>query len=244
MHWWHTLTCHQNACWNTGAKSISRHGAEFLRRRAYSNKETIIISYNICLASKPFNQSFSIDVDRCSLVNRDLVSGGIQCRTSGCLYITISVVGYVYNYVGYRLEVVSWNPYFWADIRLSYHMISIYYTVTFQNRYETYRCHHETEKWIWKRHRIHKFGIKSKIIWTRPHPCYVAIFRHLLSGLIKILRTRNTNASIWYIYQLTEAKWRIYSSVNKPALVQIMACRLTGAKPFSESMLGCYWLAP
>ena len=34
-----------------------------------------------------------------------------------------------------------------------------------------------------------------------------------------------------------EAEWRIYASVNFPPLVQIMACRLVGAKPLSEPML-------
>ena len=37
-------------------------------------------------------------------------------------------------------------------------------------------------------------------------------------------------------YQLIEAEWRIYASVNKPSLVQII-CRLNGAKPLSEPML-------
>ena len=35
---------------------------------------------------------------------------------------------------------------------------------------------------------------------------------------------------------LIEAEWRIYAPVNKPSLVQIMACRLV-AKPLSEPML-------
>ena len=37
--------------------------------------------------------------------------------------------------------------------------------------------------------------------------------------------------------QLIEAEWRIYALVNKPSLVQIMACRLDGAKPLSEPMM-------
>ena len=37
--------------------------------------------------------------------------------------------------------------------------------------------------------------------------------------------------------KLIEADWRIYSSVNRPSLVQIMACRLVGAKPLSEPMM-------
>ena len=35
---------------------------------------------------------------------------------------------------------------------------------------------------------------------------------------------------------LIEAAWRIYASVNRPSLVQIMACRLVGTKPLSEPM--------
>ena len=31
--------------------------------------------------------------------------------------------------------------------------------------------------------------------------------------------------------------FKIYASVNLPALVQTMACRLAGAKPLSEPML-------
>ena len=41
----------------------------------------------------------------------------------------------------------------------------------------------------------------------------------------------------YYMVIVIEAEWRIYASVNLPSLVQIMACRLTGAKPLSEPML-------
>ena len=34
-----------------------------------------------------------------------------------------------------------------------------------------------------------------------------------------------------------EAERRIYASVTKPSLVQIMACRLAGTKPLSESIM-------
>ena len=40
--------------------------------------------------------------------------------------------------------------------------------------------------------------------------------------------------------QLIEAKWRIYVVVNYASLIQIMACRLIGAKPISEPVLYCY----
>ena len=39
---------------------------------------------------------------------------------------------------------------------------------------------------------------------------------------------------------LIEAEWRKYASVNLPSLVQIMACRLVGAKPLPEPMLEYY----
>ena len=38
------------------------------------------------------------------------------------------------------------------------------------------------------------------------------------------------------LIKLIEAEWRIYASVNFPSFVQIMACRLIGAKPLSEQM--------
>ena len=44
--------------------------------------------------------------------------------------------------------------------------------------------------------------------------------------------------------ELIEAEWRIYASVNKPSLVQIMACHLAGAKPLSEPMLEYCQLDP
>ena len=36
---------------------------------------------------------------------------------------------------------------------------------------------------------------------------------------------------------LIEAEWRIYASIDKPSLVQMMPCRMFGAKPLSELML-------
>ena len=42
---------------------------------------------------------------------------------------------------------------------------------------------------------------------------------------------------------LTHSGWvtHVYASINKPALVQTMACRLVGAKPLSEPMLLFYF---
>ena len=42
----------------------------------------------------------------------------------------------------------------------------------------------------------------------------------------------------------TKTKWRIYASVNSPSSVKIMACRLVGAKPFSEPMMEYCWFDP
>ena len=41
--------------------------------------------------------------------------------------------------------------------------------------------------------------------------------------------------------QLIETEWRRYASVNLPSLVQIMTCRLVGAKPLSEPMIEYCW---
>ena len=43
---------------------------------------------------------------------------------------------------------------------------------------------------------------------------------------------------------LIEAERRIYASVNLPSLLQVMACRLVGAKPLSETMLEYFQLDP
>ena len=42
---------------------------------------------------------------------------------------------------------------------------------------------------------------------------------------------------MYVLFKLTEAEWRKYASANQPQLVQIMACRLAGAKPLCEPML-------
>ena len=47
---------------------------------------------------------------------------------------------------------------------------------------------------------------------------------------------RYGNPTFLLLY-LIEAEWRIYALVNLPSLVQIMACRLAGAKPLSEPLL-------
>ena len=39
---------------------------------------------------------------------------------------------------------------------------------------------------------------------------------------------------------LFEPQWRIYASINYPSLLQILACRLEGAKLLSEPMLEYY----
>ena len=72
----------------------------------------------------------------------------------------------------------------------------------------------------------------SKVLATRQHVWlhsmqYVALL-HWMVGLI------------WLI----EAEWRMYASINKPSFVQIMACRLVGAKPLSEPTLEYCQLEP
>ena len=75
--------------------------------------------------------------------------------------------------------------------------------------------------------------------WSIPH----VIFRICNNGrqwintkfslLFQLRSTLGITEEPWHI----EAEWRIYASVNQSSLVQIMACRLVGAKPLSERML-------
>ena len=53
------------------------------------------------------------------------------------------------------------------------------------------------------------------------------------SHLLLFILTATHGGIDWF----TEVEWRIYASVNYPSLVQIMACRLVGVKPFSEPIL-------
>ena len=60
---------------------------------------------------------------------------------------------------------------------------------------------------------------------------------HLSTVIHSELYDKRTSQVTFVIYQLIEAVWRIYTSVNYPSMAQIMACRLAGAKPLSEPML-------
>ena len=60
-----------------------------------------------------------------------------------------------------------------------------------------------------------------------------SIGRHILQLFLPHLMPTTYKAQYWLI----EAEWRIYASVSSSSLVQIMACRLDGAKPLSEPML-------
>ena len=40
------------------------------------------------------------------------------------------------------------------------------------------------------------------------------------------------------LYQIIEAEWHIYASVNQPSLVQTMPCPLAGGKPLSKKNAG------
>ena len=64
-----------------------------------------------------------------------------------------------------------------------------------------------------------KFSLDQCIIYSRMTP----------SGTHDVFFTNS--------HRLIEAEWRIYASVNLPSLVQIIGCRLIGAKPLSEPTL-------
>ena len=78
------------------------------------------------------------------------------------------------------------------------------------------KCEHILRYWpfVWG---IHRWITPTKSEWCR--------------ALVMAFVLARTN------FQLIEAEWRIYASVNQPSLVQIMACRLDGAKPLSEPMM-------
>ena len=54
---------------------------------------------------------------------------------------------------------------------------------------------------------------------------------------VNVQETSVTEHAIVETDYLIEAVWRICASINYPSLVQIMACRLAGAKPLYEPML-------
>ena len=54
---------------------------------------------------------------------------------------------------------------------------------------------------------------------------------------IKLVKYCHCDVEVATLIKLIVAEWRIYASVAKPSLVQIMACRLNGAKSLSEPML-------
>ena len=69
---------------------------------------------------------------------------------------------------------------------------------------------------------------RQAIAWTNAYLVHWRVYAALYIGGDEL--TLN-------LHLLMEAEWRIYSSINLPSLVQIMACRLVGAKPLSETML-------
>ena len=82
------------------------------------------------------------------------------------------------------------------------------------------------------------------IVWKqRPHVLYID--KHNVGTWYIKFRNHCNNdqlkhrITIFMQLLLIEAEWRIYASVNIPSLVQIMACRLVGAKPLSEPRMEC-----
>ena len=79
---------------------------------------------------------------------------------------------------------------------------------------------------------------KLKTIGEQSLCCYVSVmFFNMFHIHLKWFAKRPLS---WLI----EAEWRIYASVQITTLVQIMACRLIGAKPLSEPMLDYCQLDP
>ena len=67
----------------------------------------------------------------------------------------------------------------------------------------------------------------------------------LVVGLISARYYKNKHSvHVELSCYLIEGERRIYGSVISPSLVQIMACRLVGAKPFSETMMEYCHLDP
>ena len=100
-------------------------------------------------------------------------------------------------------------------ISMSSHLQSIVYV--YPSRNICYSRHKPTTFVLYKLAFCKSSSILSSIHWII---------------LITWMQRRQQN-----VLKLIEAEWRIYASVNKPSLVQIMACRLDGAKPLSEPML-------
>ena len=71
----------------------------------------------------------------------------------------------------------------------------------------------------------------SEALWLKNTMCIWEFVSFILAGVQFVC------LSIIYLLWLIEAEWCIYALVNKPSLVQIMACRLDGAKLLSEQVL-------
>ena len=71
-------------------------------------------------------------------------------------------------------------------------------------------------------------------------PCWCWSYVFVLKLDTFTEKTNKTFQSVSSQLKLIEAEWRRYASVNLSSLVQIMACRLVGAKPLSEPMLEYY----
>ena len=74
---------------------------------------------------------------------------------------------------------------------------------------------------------------ESNSHWFRRNVAYVKSLWWSDHGWLRRRIMYDHAPFVWLI----EAEWRIYASVNEPALDQIMACRLFGAHPLSEPVL-------
>ena len=80
--------------------------------------------------------------------------------------------------------------------------------------------------------------IGKYVFWLRLERVKIASMRKVqITEYHKYMHIYEKNTSTVLFPALIEAEWRIYASVNLASLVQIMACRLAGAKPSSEPML-------
>ena len=76
------------------------------------------------------------------------------------------------------------------------------------------------------------------------NPLKLCTFDILIQASCEVIYIPADTKRLCTTVKLIEAGRRIYASVNYPSLIQIIACRLGGAKPLSKSMLEYCWLDP
>ena len=62
-----------------------------------------------------------------------------------------------------------------------------------------------------------------------------------MQPIVKICKCHICPLMRLFFSTLSEAEWRIWA---RPSLVQILACRLFGAKPLSEPIMACFQMDP